>query len=192
MEFTDLQLELLDATFPHGSHGKARWQAVLLYMVGMKLAQKCTRCNGTGRYSYNNVDGSRCYGCGGVGVKIKGGVLTQEVAAKYIERIATIDTSVLPNGCINHLSICEDDYPHLRLIHRRFPDRILRIRHTPYIHPQYSDNNMTDRFRLYAEDGRELPPLIHNIQRIAALRSLLKSGEMQIIDYRAEPPTKEC
>jgi hypothetical protein len=29
--------------------------------------QVCSRCNGTGRYSYNLKDGSTCYGCGGSG-----------------------------------------------------------------------------------------------------------------------------
>lgn len=29
--------------------------------------QTCTRCGGSGRYSYNQIDGSRCYGCGGTG-----------------------------------------------------------------------------------------------------------------------------
>ena len=27
----------------------------------------CGRCGGSGRYSYNHKDGSRCYGCSGVG-----------------------------------------------------------------------------------------------------------------------------
>lgn len=29
----------------------------------------CSRCCGTGNYSYNQVDGTRCYGCGGDGKK---------------------------------------------------------------------------------------------------------------------------
>ena len=28
---------------------------------------ECSRCCGTGRYSYNQMHGSRCYGCGGSG-----------------------------------------------------------------------------------------------------------------------------
>ena len=27
----------------------------------------CTRCNGTGRYSFNLVHGTKCYGCNGTG-----------------------------------------------------------------------------------------------------------------------------
>lgn len=30
-----------------------------------ELASVCSRCGGTGRYSYNYVDGSMCYGCRG-------------------------------------------------------------------------------------------------------------------------------
>lgn len=30
---------------------------------------ECSRCGGTGRYSYNQMHGSRCYGCGGSGKK---------------------------------------------------------------------------------------------------------------------------
>jgi len=30
----------------------------------------CTRCGGTGRYSFNQIDGDRCYGCSGSGYQI--------------------------------------------------------------------------------------------------------------------------
>lgn len=30
----------------------------------------CTRCMGSGEYSFNALDGTRCYGCGGSGVKL--------------------------------------------------------------------------------------------------------------------------
>lgn len=30
----------------------------------------CSRCGGTGRHSYNQMDGDRCYGCGGSGNKL--------------------------------------------------------------------------------------------------------------------------
>jgi hypothetical protein len=32
-------------------------------------SKTCGRCGGTGRYSWNAVDGSRCYGCNGIGSK---------------------------------------------------------------------------------------------------------------------------
>ena len=28
----------------------------------------CGRCGGSGKYSYNQIDGDRCYGCGGTGI----------------------------------------------------------------------------------------------------------------------------
>lgn len=36
-------------------------------LIGMKLAPVCGRCGGTGSYSFNQFDGSRCYGCNGKG-----------------------------------------------------------------------------------------------------------------------------
>jgi hypothetical protein len=30
----------------------------------------CTRCGGCGRFSYNQIDGDRCYGCDGTGQKL--------------------------------------------------------------------------------------------------------------------------
>ena len=33
----------------------------------MKLTPVCGRCGGCGQYSFNQVDGTRCYGCAGVG-----------------------------------------------------------------------------------------------------------------------------
>src|SRR5678815_5107110 len=34
----------------------------------MIASQACGRCGGTGRYSFNLMDGDRCYGCGGSGL----------------------------------------------------------------------------------------------------------------------------
>lgn len=31
--------------------------------------EDCGRCGGTGHYSYNQIDGTRCYGCGGKGTR---------------------------------------------------------------------------------------------------------------------------
>lgn len=36
-------------------------------IVGMKLSPVCSRCGGSGQYSFNQIDGSRCYGCNGSG-----------------------------------------------------------------------------------------------------------------------------
>lgn len=36
-----------------------------LWAIGLR--EVCGRCGGSGRYSFNQVDGDRCYGCNGVG-----------------------------------------------------------------------------------------------------------------------------
>lgn len=33
-------------------------------------AETCGRCGGSGRYSYNQIDGDLCYGCNGAGVRL--------------------------------------------------------------------------------------------------------------------------
>lgn len=45
----------------------------------VKIKGACPRCGGSGHYSYNPLDGTRCYGCGG------SGTVTQEVRA-YTEK----------------------------------------------------------------------------------------------------------
>lgn len=45
----------------------------------VKIRTACPRCGGSGHYSYNQMDGSRCYGCGGRGT------VTQNVRA-YTEK----------------------------------------------------------------------------------------------------------
>ena len=42
--------------------------------------QTCTRCGGGGKYSFNQMDGDRCYGCSGTGLK-----LTKRGAAAKVE-----------------------------------------------------------------------------------------------------------
>lgn len=37
----------------------------------VKVKSTCPRCGGSGHYSYNQVDGTRCYGCNGSGVSIQ-------------------------------------------------------------------------------------------------------------------------
>lgn len=36
----------------------------------VRIKGKCPRCGGSGHYSYNQMDGTRCYGCNGTGVKM--------------------------------------------------------------------------------------------------------------------------
>lgn len=49
--------------------------------------EHCGRCGGTGHYSYNQVDGTVCYGCGGSGKK-----LTKRGAAakKFADEMLTV------------------------------------------------------------------------------------------------------
>lgn len=36
-------------------------------VLGLKIGDVCGRCGGSGQYSHNQMDGSRCYGCDGKG-----------------------------------------------------------------------------------------------------------------------------
>lgn len=36
-------------------------------VLRMKLGDCCGRCGGSGNYSYNQMDGTRCFGCAGAG-----------------------------------------------------------------------------------------------------------------------------
>ena len=47
----------------------------------------CGRCGGSGRYSFNMMDGDRCYGCGGCGKVYTG-------ADKYVARIKRAEAPV--------------------------------------------------------------------------------------------------
>jgi hypothetical protein len=42
-------------------------------------AKSCGRCGGSGKYSFNQIDGDRCYGCGGTGI-----VRTKRGTAAYV------------------------------------------------------------------------------------------------------------
>lgn len=37
----------------------------------VKVKGTCPRCGGSGHYSYNQMDGTRCYGCNGTGISIQ-------------------------------------------------------------------------------------------------------------------------
>ena len=47
-----------------------------------ELVKVCSRCGGTGNYSWNQRDGSRCFGCGG------SGYVLPKITKKYIEKVA--------------------------------------------------------------------------------------------------------
>lgn len=52
-------------------------------MVALGYVEKCSRCGGSGRYSFNPMDGDRCFRCGGKGkslVKITAKLITEAKA----------------------------------------------------------------------------------------------------------------
>ena len=40
-------------------------------LAGCGFVETCGRCLGSGRYSFNLMDGDKCYGCGGSGTKVR-------------------------------------------------------------------------------------------------------------------------
>lgn len=49
----------------------------------------CSRCGGSGRYSYNQIDGDRCYGCGGAGVQLsKKGAAARKAYDEAIDAVS--------------------------------------------------------------------------------------------------------
>ena len=57
--------------------------------------QTCSRCHGSGNYSYNQIDGSRCFKCAGSGV-----VHTKRGAAAYLflKNIRSVPVNTLKVG----------------------------------------------------------------------------------------------
>lgn len=55
-------------------------------LVALGYTKTCSRCGGSGRYSWNAIDGDRCYGCGGAGKSVA--AVTEGVLAEALERIA--------------------------------------------------------------------------------------------------------
>lgn len=55
----------------------------------------CDRCGGIGSFSYNRIDGSRCYGCGGSGVRLS---KTGKEARRLFEAKIAIESSKLSVG----------------------------------------------------------------------------------------------
>lgn len=50
-------------------------------------AQTCSRCGGSGQYSWNAMHGSRCFGCGGHGYKLtKRGAAAQELYRELLSK----------------------------------------------------------------------------------------------------------
>jgi hypothetical protein len=51
--------------------------------------ETCLRCGGTGKHSYNALDGDRCYGCGGKGTKF-----TRDAAKAHQRYHELLDTEL--------------------------------------------------------------------------------------------------
>lgn len=57
--------------------------------------QTCTRCGGSGQYSFNLLDGTKCYGCSGTGNKLtKRGLAAQN----FLENLLVVDIENLKVG----------------------------------------------------------------------------------------------
>lgn len=57
--------------------------------AGLGICKTCTRCGGSGRYSYNQIDGSRCYGCNGHGQQLPKNRADWEALRDAAERAAS-------------------------------------------------------------------------------------------------------
>lgn len=57
--------------------------------------EPCTRCGGSGEYSFNQVDGTRCFKCGGLGKQLtKRGA----AAAKFADELLVRPIEEVPEG----------------------------------------------------------------------------------------------
>lgn len=57
--------------------------------------EACGRCGGTGKFSYNQIDGDRCYGCGGTGsVYTKRG----NAASKFLRSLREVPAETIKVG----------------------------------------------------------------------------------------------
>lgn len=71
--------DILDSRSP--KHVEKLRRGVRYFAMRMHMTITCPRCLGTGRYAYNTLDGTVCYGCWGSGYKMP--QLTAEFIAQY-------------------------------------------------------------------------------------------------------------
>lgn len=64
----------------------------------------CTRCNGSGKFSYNLTHGDRCYGCGGSGFKL---TIRGRRAQEFLDNLRKRPASEITVGQV----IFFDNYP---------------------------------------------------------------------------------
>lgn len=55
-------------------------------LVALGYTDTCSRCGGSGRYSWNQITGDRCFGCGGHGKVLR--KITSAIAVEAVARIA--------------------------------------------------------------------------------------------------------
>ena len=63
---------------------RKRRDSVVSRMVALGYTAYCSRCGGSGHYSYNQMHGTRCYGCDGRGETVK--PLTRQLLDEMVRR----------------------------------------------------------------------------------------------------------
>lgn len=77
-------------------------QRVSARLVGIGVKDVCGRCGGSGRYSFNQIDGDRCYGCGGPGHR------APKLNAKTLERArAAVEAGELDRYLAHRKAVAE-------------------------------------------------------------------------------------
>ena len=76
-ELTSKFAELLKIDTTRNSEAKVKELISTRMVRALKLGKTCDRCGGSGHYSFNQKDGTVCYGCGGEGMKPR--ALTQKL-----------------------------------------------------------------------------------------------------------------
>ena len=58
-------------------------------------SETCSRCLGSGRYSYNMMDGDRCYGCSGAGRRL---TKRGQAARNYLQALQELPVELVKPG----------------------------------------------------------------------------------------------
>lgn len=135
-------------------------------MASMEYEKEpCGRCGGSGRYSFNQIDGSRCYGCGGSGLR-----LTKRGRAAKAFADAMLDVPVQDVGDRK----------------ARYVDRFAGRKYTftgveqegEYFYPLFNGKRSEKGFGLGRGIKVRLIPTAEQIEEIAAYQnSLTKAGK---------------
>ncbi|CAB4165194.1 hypothetical protein UFOVP820_21 [uncultured Caudovirales phage] len=123
----------------------------------------CSRCGGSGHYSFNLMHGSRCYGCGGSGYKLtKRGVAANRWLREQ-RMVATADMKIgdrfLVEGLVqpNRWFTVMEVYDHAGVPHFKCIDE-KRVAYDPIDSTYHCRVNSTDKYRreMTLEQRREL------------------------------------